>query len=88
MIVKPWWTVYIVLCARGAFYTGIALDVKKRIAQHNAGTGAKAMKALGLPVVLLYTERVPTKSEALKREYAIKQMTRLQKRKLIGMLDA
>jgi len=77
------WKVYIVKCARGALYTGIALDVLKRIAQHNAGTGAKAVKALGRPVKLMYSEIIGPKKDALKQEYQIKQMTRAEKIELI-----
>lgn len=78
------WKVYMVRCAKGALYTGIALDVLKRVAQHNAGTGAKAIRALGRPVKLVYSEIVGDKRLALKREYMIKQMTRVQKEKLIA----
>jgi putative endonuclease len=73
-----------VRCAKGALYTGIALDVLKRVAQHNAGTGAKAIHALGRPVKLVYSEIVGDKRLALKREYMIKHMTRVQKEKLIA----
>ncbi|HCN59452.1 MULTISPECIES: GIY-YIG nuclease family protein [unclassified Exiguobacterium] len=74
--------VYIVRCRDGSLYTGYAIDVEKRLATHNAGQGAKYTRAR-LPVVLEYTETFPTKSEALKREYAIKQLTRLKKERLI-----
>jgi putative endonuclease len=77
------WHVYIVRCARGALYTGIALDVSKRVAQHNAGTGARSVKALGRPVTLVHKERWADKSGALKREYQIKQMSRVKKLELI-----
>ncbi|WP_131973698.1 GIY-YIG nuclease family protein [Exiguobacterium sp. B203-G5 25_7] len=74
--------IYIVRCRDGSLYTGYAVDVEKRIAIHNNGQGAKYTRAR-LPVVLEYTETFSTKSEALKREYAIKQLTRLKKERLI-----
>jgi putative endonuclease len=78
------WSVYIVECARGGYYTGIALDVRARVAQHNAGKGAKAVKALGLPVQLRITCPVGTKSAALKLEAAIKKLPRNRKIALLG----
>ena len=74
--------VYIVRCRDGSLYTGYAVDVEKRLATHNAGQGAKYTRAR-LPVVLEYTETFTTKSDALKREYAIKQLTRTKKEQLI-----
>lgn len=74
--------VYIVRCRDGSLYTGYAVDVEKRLATHNAGQGAKYTRAR-LPVVLEYTEAFTTKSDALKREYAIKQLTRTKKEQLI-----
>ncbi len=74
--------VYIVRCRDGSLYTGYAVDVEKRVATHNTGQGAKYTRSR-LPVVLAYTETFETKSEALKREYAIKQLTRAKKEQLI-----
>ncbi len=76
------YAVYIVRCRDGSLYTGYAVDVEKRLATHNAGQGAKYTRAR-LPVVLEYTETFTTKSDALKREYAIKQLTRTKKEQLI-----
>lgn len=78
------WYVYIVRCAKGALYTGIATDVQRRVAQHNAGTGARSVKALGRPVVLVHVEGPIGKSDALKREYQIKQYSRAEKLRLIS----
>jgi len=77
------WYVYMVQCNGGALYTGIAIDVKKRVAQHNKGKGAKAVVMLGLPVRLVYKEKCESKSEALKRELAIKKLKKKDKEKLI-----
>lgn len=74
--------VYIVECADRTFYTGYANDIQKRIETHNKGRGAKYTRCR-LPVKLVYTEEFETKSEAMKREYFIKQLSREQKKNLI-----
>ena len=74
---------YIVECADGTYYTGWAVDPERRVATHNKGRGAKYTK-MRLPVQLVYIEEQPDLSTALKREIAIKRMTRARKRKLIG----
>ena len=74
---------YIVECADGTYYTGWAIDPERRVAMHNKGRGAKYTK-MRLPVQLVYVEEQPDLSTALKREIAIKRMTRARKRKLIG----
>jgi putative endonuclease len=78
------WSLYIVRCAKGAYYTGISNDVSKRIIKHNTGKGAKCMKMLGTPVTLVYSEEVGTYSQALKRERQIKKYTRKKKEELIN----
>lgn len=75
--------VYILRCADDSLYTGWTNDLEKRVAAHNSGRGAKYTKAR-LPVSLVYTEHTATKEEAMKREYAIKQLTRAQKNALIA----
>lgn len=75
--------VYILQCSDGTLYTGWTNDIQKRLAAHNAGRGAKYTKTRR-PVSLVYIEPAATKEDALKREYAIKQMTRAQKLKLIS----
>ncbi len=76
---------YMVRCADESLYTGIAKDVEQRIDDHNTSPkGAKYTKAR-LPVKLVYTEKHRSKSTALKREIAIKKMTRPQKERLIAM---
>lgn len=76
-----WW-VYMVQCRDDTLYTGITTSLQRREKQHNAGTGAKYTKSRR-PVRLVYWERWEGKSQALKREYAIKQLSREQKLKLI-----
>jgi len=74
--------VYIVLCRDKTFYTGTSNNVKKRIATHNAGKGAK-YTSVRRPVKLMYTEELENKSAALKREIAIKKLSRQQKEALL-----
>lgn len=74
--------VYIVKCRDKTYYTGYTTNIEKRLKAHNDGKGAKYTRAR-LPVELMYQECYETKSEALKREYAIKQLTRSQKEKLM-----
>ncbi|MQS75103.1 GIY-YIG nuclease family protein [Companilactobacillus halodurans] len=74
--------VYILLCSDQTFYTGTSNDVKKRVATHNAGKGAKYTKTRR-PVKLMYQEKLANKSQALKREIAIKKLSRQQKESLL-----
>ncbi|MCI8561144.1 MAG: GIY-YIG nuclease family protein [Dorea sp.] len=74
---------YIAECRDGSLYTGWTTDLEKRISAHNAGKGAKYTKNRR-PVRLVYFEEFETKEEAMKREYAIKHMSRSKKIMLIG----
>lgn len=76
------WFVYLVRCANGSLYTGICKDVEKRLAQHNAGTASRYTRS-HLPVALVYQEAQSTRSLALKRELAIKALSRQEKETLI-----
>lgn len=73
---------YILECKDGSYYTGWTNDLKKRIQDHNSGKGAKYTKGRR-PVTLAYYETFATKELAMKREYAIKRLTRTQKEKLM-----
>lgn len=73
---------YILECKDGSYYTGWTNNLEKRLQDHNAGKGAKYTKARR-PVLLAYYETFTMKEEAMRREYAIKQMTRAEKEKLI-----
>jgi putative endonuclease len=79
------WHVYIVRCTDSTFYTGIAIDVDKRVAEHNGvgRPGARYTRARR-PVKLVYQEAAADRSAAGKREYAIKQLDRTAKRRLIA----
>ncbi len=72
---------YLVRCSDGSLYAGWTNDIEKRVQSHNAGTGAKYTRAR-LPVTLAYLEIFDTKSEAMKREAALKKLTHQQKEQL------
>lgn len=74
---------YIVKCSDGSLYTGWTNNLEKRMGDHNAGKGAKYTKSRR-PVTLVYYEEYGTKEEAMKREYAIKHMTRKKKEALLA----
>ena len=70
-------------CSDGTLYTGWINDLEKRVEAHNSGKGAKYTKARR-PVELAYYEEFETKEQAMKREYAIKQLGRKEKQELIA----
>ena len=72
------WQTYIIKCIDGSLYTGITIDLEKRLAAHNAGKGAK-YTASRKPVQLVYREDAANRSEASKRENAIKKLNRNDK---------
>lgn len=76
------YTVYILRCADGTLYTGCTNDLARRLATHSAGKGAKYTRTR-LPVELVYTESAADKSQALRREAAIKALDRRAKLALI-----
>ena len=79
------WYVYIVRCSDSSLYTGITVDVERRIDEHNNNNrlGAKYTRARR-PVSLVYSEALVSKSAAAKRECAIKQLSREQKDRLVA----
>jgi putative endonuclease len=78
---EPWF-VYIVRCSDDTLYTGATNNVERRIEKHNSGKGAKYTKKRR-PVTLLKSWEFPSKSDAMKEEYRIKQLSRDEKLKLI-----
>jgi predicted GIY-YIG superfamily endonuclease len=76
-----WW-VYILRCGDGTLYTGIALDVAARLAQHRAGSGARYTRGRE-PLEVVYQEPSPSRSSATRREAAIKRCSREAKLALI-----
>lgn len=79
---NPYW-VYILRCADDSLYTGMARDPERRLLLHQQGKAAKYTRSRR-PVYLVYQERCPDKSSALKRELAIKALTRAEKLQLIA----
>lgn len=73
--------VYVVECADGSYYTGYTTDVERRIAEHNAGEGAKYTRGR-TPVRLLHTESYATRSAAMSREAEIQALARREKERL------
>lgn len=80
------WHVYIVECADGSLYTGIALDVPARLARHNRGRGAKYTRGRR-PVRLVYQEPADGRGSALRREQLIKRLPAAAKRRLVADAD-
>lgn len=74
--------VYILRCSDDTYYTGYAVDIDKRLSQHQEGVACRYTRGR-TPVELVYLETHPTKSEAMQREAAIKKLTRQQKTVLI-----
>lgn len=73
---------YILRCGDGSLYTGTTGDVERRLKAHREGKGAKYTRGRG-PLEVVYREELPDKSAALKREWAVKQLSREEKLKLI-----
>ncbi|MFB6195978.1 MAG: GIY-YIG nuclease family protein [Haloplanus sp.] len=78
--------VYVVECSDGTYYTGYTTDVERRVAEHDAGDGAKYTRGR-TPVELVYTERYDTRSAAMRREHEIKSLSRRAKERLIADAD-
>jgi len=72
------WTVYLLSCRDGSFYTGITNDLPRRLSRHAAGT-ASAYTRSRRPVRLVYQERQPSRSAALRREAALRRLPRTAK---------
>ena len=77
------WYLYILRCGDGTLYTGITTDVEKRLAAHRSGKGAKYTRGRQ-PLELVYRESCENHSQALKREWEVKQLTRQEKEALIA----
>ncbi|RAP37232.1 hypothetical protein DID80_04215 [Candidatus Marinamargulisbacteria bacterium SCGC AAA071-K20] len=74
------WFVYILECADGTYYTGIAKDCEKRVQEHNTSPkGAKYTRGRR-PVKLIFEKEIESRSDALKEEYFIKSLSRDQKK--------
>lgn len=74
--------VYILSCSDGSLYTGYTTDLERRVSEHNSGNGAKYTRGR-TPVTLVHSESYDSRSEAMSREYEIKQLQRSEKEALI-----
>jgi len=77
------WHIYILECKDGKLYTGITNNLSRRIKAYNSGNGCRYTK-YRFPVKLMYSEEVPDKPSALKREIQIKRLRRPKKLALIA----
>jgi putative endonuclease len=78
----PEWSIYLLRCADGSMYTGIATDVSRRINEHEQGKrGAKYLRGRG-PFELVYQRAVGDRSVATRIEYCVKQLSRSEKENL------
>lgn len=83
----PDWSVYMVRCKDGSLYTGITIDIEKRIAKHNAGEGAKYTRSRK-PVTLVWSDAVESESAARVKEMQMKKMTKCAKEKLLSPAES
>jgi len=75
--------VYVLVCADDTYYTGYTTDPERRVAEHDAGEGAKYTRGR-TPVELVHVEAFDSRGDALSREHEIKSLSRAQKERLIG----
>jgi len=80
------WFVYLLRCGDGSLYTGITNDLLRRVEQHNSGKASRYTRSR-LPVVLVYQELQASRSLALKRELAIKALSRQEKESMIESVE-
>tara|TARA_Y100000310_G_scaffold182230_1_gene182288 strand:+ start:1171 stop:1431 length:261 start_codon:yes stop_codon:yes gene_type:complete len=78
------WYLYVLLCSDGSYYTGVTVDVDRRLREHNASKAGAKYTRSRRPVKLLFYEKFQTRSAAQKAEYQFKKLTRKQKEKLIN----
>jgi predicted GIY-YIG superfamily endonuclease len=72
------WLLYVLKCRDNTLYTGITIDVSRRVQQHNSGTASRYTRSR-LPVMLIFSEPCRSRSQALKKEYAMKRLSRKKK---------
>jgi putative endonuclease len=77
---------YLLVCADGTYYAGYTTDPRRRVAEHDDGTGAKYTRGR-TPVELVHVERFDSQSAAMSREYALKQLSHAEKRRLAAETD-
>ncbi|PIP03342.1 MAG: hypothetical protein COX55_00975 [Zetaproteobacteria bacterium CG23_combo_of_CG06-09_8_20_14_all_54_7] len=77
------WFLYLIRCKGGQLYTGISTDVARRFAAHQLGKGAKFLRGKA-PLVLVFQQKIGSRSEALKTEAAVKKLARADKENIIS----
>lgn len=77
------WSVYILRCCDGSFYTGVTTDLERRLREHQEGKAARYTRTRR-PIALAYREECGSRSESLARECAVKSLSRLRKQELIS----
>ena len=77
------WYLYLIRSHDNRLYTGITTDVERRLSEHRAGKGAKALRGRGT-LTLVFSQRVGDRSQALRIEYRIKQLSKIQKERLVN----
>ena len=83
--IKMSYFVYMLRCSDATLYTGITTDLQRRIIEHNESPKGAKYTSLRRPVELVYSEELPDRSSATKRECAIKKLTKVKKMELIGV---
>lgn len=83
--IRVGWSVYIVECADGSYYTGVSTDVQRRVHEHNHSARAAKYTRVRRPVKLIWWEDHVDRASACRREWAIKQMSRTQKQALLSL---
>ena len=78
------WYLHIIRCRHGSLYTGIATDVKRRFAEHQANKGSKYLRGRG-PLELVFKKQVGKRELALKIERLVKKLSRVKKEKIVNM---
>jgi len=80
---NPEWSIYMVRCRDGSLYTGIATDIERRFAEHQAGTGAKYLRGRA-PLKLVFKKGIGSRSLALKIERMIKRLPKDKKERVVN----
>jgi len=78
------WIMYVVRCSDGTLYTGITTNIGRRLLEHNYGMKGSKYTRARRPVVLVHTEDFEDRSEASKREWAFKKLSKAKKERLVG----
>ena len=76
------WHLYVIRCRDGSLYTGITTDVARRFAEHQGNVGAKYLRGRG-PLLLVFQEKIGSRSLAVRVEAKVKKLTKAKKEELI-----